>query len=103
MAGWSMAGWSDGVATAFKQVEGGYLLQLNPSIFGRSRGYLVDGAKRVEIVEQIRQIRRNRNASELSRLFDVIFRAIGMLGIISVTSWVLGCACRKSNPDILVV
>jgi hypothetical protein len=32
MAGWSMAGWSDGVATAFKQVEGGYLLQLNPSV-----------------------------------------------------------------------
>jgi hypothetical protein len=24
MAGWSMAGWSDGVATTFKQVEGGY-------------------------------------------------------------------------------
>jgi hypothetical protein len=39
-----MGGWSDGVATAFQQVEGGYLFQLNPWLFGRSHGYLVDEA-----------------------------------------------------------
>ncbi len=70
-----MARWSDGVATAFKQVEGGYLLQLNPWLFGRSRGYLVDEATRAEIAEQIR---RNRNAVARPNRFAVILMMIGL-------------------------
>jgi hypothetical protein len=49
-----MGGLSDDVRTTFKQVEGGYFFQQNPWFFGRSYGYLVDAAKRAEIIEQIR-------------------------------------------------
>jgi hypothetical protein len=79
-----MAGWSDGVATAFKQVEGGYLFRLNPWLFGRSHGYLVDEAKRAEIVEQIR---RNRNAVARANRFAVILMMIGLIGTTPFTSW----------------
>ena len=48
-----MGGLSDDVRTTFKQVEGAYLFQQNPWFFGRSYGYLVNPAKRAEIIEQI--------------------------------------------------
>lgn len=73
------------VSTAFKEVEGGYLFKLNPWLFGHSHVYLVDEAKRDEIISQME---RNRRAIDRAKQRAKAFLIFGAMGSLFFKSWV---------------
>ena len=74
----------DAVSTAFKEVEGGYLFKLNPWLFGHAHVYLVDEAKRAEIISQME---RNRHAIDRAKQRAKVFLMFGAMGSLFFKSW----------------
>jgi len=75
----------DAVSAAFKEVEGGYLFKLNPWFFGHSQVYLVDEAKKAEIISQME---RNRRAIDRAKQGAKAFLMLGAMGSLFFKSWV---------------
>src|SRR5438270_12950713 len=68
----------------FKEVEGGYLFKLNPWLFGSAHVYLVDEAKRAEIISQME---RNRHAIDRAKQRAKVFLMFGAMGSLFFKSW----------------